>query len=268
MSAEETASPREEARANPQEEAQASPAEEDQANPAEEDRLSFPETEAGPQGEAEANLGEDDQISRPEDDAAPQDQMTGSLAGPSPVETPADHPEEGEVDSAGTARATGRSVGRRYAIMLVTAAVFVALDHLTKWLVSSHLSLGEQWPSQDAFVNIHLIHNSGAAFGILPQFSYLYLVVAAVVAVYIILEGPSMGGGLWRLLALGGILGGALSNGIDRLIYGYVVDFIDFHFWLFQIFNVADIGIVGGMLMLVLEILVGGWRPEATERGR
>jgi len=161
-----------------------------------------------------------------------------------------------------------RSVRRRYAVMLITAAVVIGLDHLTKWLVSSHLSVGEQWPSQEAFVNIHLIHNSGAAFGILPQFSYLYLVVAAIVAGYIAFFGPSMGGGVWRLLALGCVLGGALSNGIDRLVNGYVVDFIDFHFWLFQIFNVADMGIVGGMLVVVFQILVEGWGVGTAERRR
>jgi signal peptidase II len=89
-------------------------------------------------------------------------------------------------------------------------------------------------------------------------------VVAAIVIVYILLYGPSMGGGLLRLLALGGILGGSISNGIDRLVQGYVVDFIDTHFWLFQIFNVADMGIVGGMLVVVYQL---GIRHDSQAAG-
>ena len=87
------------------------------------------------------------------------------------------------------------------------------------------------------------------------------VVVAMIVAAYILVYGPRMGGGLLRLLALGGILGGAISNGIDRLVQGYVVDFIDFHFWLFQIFNVADMAIVGGMLVVVYQL---GFRNDSV----
>jgi signal peptidase II len=143
---------------------------------------------------------------------------------------------------------------------MVTAAVVVTLvDHLSKWLVTTHVALDTQVPAGSP-VTIHYIQNSGAAFGLFPQLTFLYLVVAAVVAVYILLYGPSTGGGLLRLLALGCILGGSISNGIDRLVQGYVVDFIDFHFWLFQIFNVADMGIVGGMLVIVVQLLFE--RPE------
>ena len=156
-----------------------------------------------------------------------------------------------------------RSAWRRYAIMLVTAAVVLTLDHVSKWLVTTHVQLDTQvpagWP-----ITIHYIENSGGAFGILPQLTVLYLVVAAAVAGYILRFGPSMGGGLLRLLALGCILGGSISNGIDRLIAGYVVDFIDTHFWLFQIFNVADMGIVGGMLVVVFQLGFGDRSPTMS----
>ena len=146
-----------------------------------------------------------------------------------------------------------RSKPRRYAIMVITAVAVGAIDHLTKWLVVNHVRLDTQVPAGSP-VTIHYIQNSGAAFGLFPQFTFLYLVVAAIVAGYILLYGPRMGGGLLRLVALGGIVGGSISNGIDRLISGSVVDFIDFHFWLFQIFNVADMAIVGGMLVVVYQL--------------
>jgi signal peptidase II len=156
-----------------------------------------------------------------------------------------------------------RSTRRRYTILLTTAIVVIALDHLTKWLVSTHVVLDTQVPAGSP-VTIHYIQNSGAAFGLFPQFDFLYLVVAAVVAGYILVYGPSMGGGMLRLLALGCILGGSISNGVDRLAQGYVVDFIDFHFWLFQIFNVADMGIVGGMLVIVYQL---GIRHDSVASG-
>jgi len=164
--------------------------------------------------------------------------------------------------SIGRARSS-RSTRRRYAILLITAVVVFALDHLTKWLVSTHVALDTQVPAGSP-VTIHYIQNSGAAFGLFPQFDFLYLVVAAVVAGYILIYGPSMGGGMLRLLALGCILGGSISNGVDRLAQGYVVDFIDFHFWLFQIFNVADMGIVGGMLVIVYQL---GIRHDSVASG-
>jgi signal peptidase II len=186
----------------------------------------------------------------------------GNAAEPCNAAAPGNAPES---SAPGPARhlPAERSTRRRYAIMLITAAVVVAVDHLTKWLVSTHVVLDTEVPA-GAPITIHYIHNSGAAFGLLPQLDFLYLVVAAIVIGYILLYGPSMGGGMLRLLALGCILGGSLSNGIDRLAQGYVVDFIDFHFWLFQIFNVADMGIVGGMLVIVYQL---GIRRESPAPG-
>ena len=155
------------------------------------------------------------------------------------------------------------STPRRYAVLVITALVVVGIDHVTKWLVVDHVKLDTQVPAGSP-ITIHYIQNSGAAFGLFPQFTFLYLVVAAVVAGYILVYGPRMGGGVLRLLALGGILGGSISNGVDRLIQGYVVDFIDTHFWLFQIFNVADMAIVGGMLVVVYQL---GFRHDSVTSG-
>ena len=187
---------------------------------------------------------------------APVDAASAAATGPPRLD-------DGQSPGPAAPRRKVRSTRQRYAIMLITAAVVIALDHLSKWLVTAHVELGTQVPA-GAPITIHPIHNSGAAFGLFPQLTFLYLVVAAIVIVYILLYGPSMGGGLLRLLALGGILGGSISNGIDRLVQGYVVDFIDTHFWLFQIFNVADMGIVGGMLVVVYQL---GIRHDSQAAG-
>jgi len=87
-------------------------------------------------------------------------------------------------------------------------------------------------------------------FGLFPNFQQLYLVVAFLVSAYILVVGPRMQGSLGRQVILGAILGGAISNGVDRALRGHVTDFIDFHFW--PVFNVADMAIVGGMLLAVV----------------
>src|SRR5580704_17425177 len=82
-----------------------------------------------------------------------------------------------------TAVAARRGVSRRriYAVMLGTAAAVALVDHITKWLVASHLSIGQQiWPG--SFVSIDHVENSGAAFSVLPQLHWLYLAVALVVS--------------------------------------------------------------------------------------
>jgi signal peptidase II len=145
---------------------------------------------------------------------------------------------------------TGRlSRGQIYAVIIGTAVFVAAFDHLTKWLVASHLVLGQQvWPN--AIVSIDRVQNTGAAFSVLPQLHWFYLAVALVVSLYILFFGYKYGTTWYRQVLLGMILGGALSNGVDRLVQGYVIDFIDFHFW--PVFNVADSCIVIAIVVLLV----------------
>lgn len=140
---------------------------------------------------------------------------------------------------------------RRLGLILLVAGVVIALDHLSKWWISHSLAVGASIPL-GGIVSITHVENSGAAFGLFSGFQYLYIVVAAIVAVYIVLAGPKFGSNLYRQTILGAILGGAVANGVDRLIFGHVTDFIDFHFW--PVFNVADSAIVVAMVLAVFTI--------------
>jgi signal peptidase II len=165
----------------------------------------------------------------------------------------------------GRAVAVRGGVTRRriYAVMVGTAAAVAALDHLTKWLVSSRLALGEQiWPH--AIVSIDHVENSGAAFSVLPQLHWLYLAVALIVSTYIVLAGYKYGTTWYRQVLIGMILGGAISNGVDRLVQGYVVDFIDFHWW--PVFNVADSCIVIAIIVLLVLSFFSGPRPSVRSK--
>ena len=135
-------------------------------------------------------------------------------------------------------------------------AVVIVLDQLSKLWISSHFTYGESY-SVTGFFNLVLAHNFGASFSMLSDAGgwqrWLFSGIAIAASAWII----------WLLrkhqqeklfcIALAFILGGALGNLIDRMAYGYVVDFLDFH-WdehHFAAFNVADSAInVGAALLL------------------
>ena len=143
------------------------------------------------------------------------------------------------------------SRAQTYISISITAVVIIALDHVTKWLVAQNLPLGHGiW--SDAPLSITHVVNRGAAFGLFPQFQWLYLIVAMIVVLYILTAGHRFGTTRYRQVMLGLILGGAISNGVDRAIQGYVVDFVNLHWW--PVFNVADSAIVIGILGTILTV--------------
>ena len=141
------------------------------------------------------------------------------------------------------------------------AAAIVLADRLTKLWVLEAFAPGERLPVT-GFFNLVLVFNKGAAFSFLagasgwqtPVFAAISGVAAVVITV-LILRNPGK-----RMLcaALGLILGGALGNLWDRLLWGHVVDFLDFHAagWHWPAFNVADSAISVGAALLILESFV------------
>lgn len=145
---------------------------------------------------------------------------------------------------------SGALTPRRTAFLFqaATAAAVIALDHLSKWIVTSALAPGREWP-QGGLVAIHYTENRGAAFSLLPQFQWVFLVAAVLVSVYILGWGYRIGATPYRQIVLGAILGGAISNALDRFTQGYVVDFIDLRRW--PVFNLADCAIVIGVVLAI-----------------
>jgi len=138
------------------------------------------------------------------------------------------------------------------------SAAIVLADQLTKWAVLADFAHGER-REITAFLNLVLVYNKGAAFSMFADapgwqtpLLIAFALVAAGIVSYLILRNPAK-----RLLCLGLalILGGALGNLIDRVRFGHVVDFIDFHAmgWHWPAFNVADSGITVGALLLILD---------------
>lgn len=143
---------------------------------------------------------------------------------------------------------------------LAISAVVIVLDQITKQWVSQSLEVQDVIPVTSYF-NLVLAHNAGAAFSFLAGaggwqrgFFSLIAMVAAVVIVHLLRK--HYGEKLFSL-ALVLILGGALGNLIDRVLFGHVIDFLDFYVqaWHWPAFNVADMAITGGAGLLIWDSL-------------
>lgn len=140
------------------------------------------------------------------------------------------------------------------------ALIVVLFDQLAKITVLYTLAYGDSQPIT-AFFNLVLTYNRGAAFSFLATASgwqrWLFIALGIVAACFICYLLQRHGRQRFFCSALSLILGGALGNIIDRLRYGYVIDFLDFHLrgWHWPAFNLADSAIVCGALLLLLDEL-------------
>jgi signal peptidase II len=150
---------------------------------------------------------------------------------------------------------------------MVAALIVCAIDQATKlWLLNAFDLANRGIVHVMPFIDFVLTWNTGISYGLFPQESdfgryvLLALKAAAVVVLWIWLARAEL-----RLsaLALGLIIGGALGNAIDRVVYGAVVDFVLFHIttksfnFVWYVFNLADAAIVAGVIGLLYEYLVG-----------
>ena len=142
---------------------------------------------------------------------------------------------------------------RRFGLLLAVAVAAYAIDVVTKtWAVSS---LAGQPPIEvlGDFLQLRLTRNPGAAFSLGTSATFALSVISIVVVVVVIVLGRRVASPMWAV-ALGLLLGGAIGNLIDRIRYGYVVDFVDAGIGTlrFYTFNVADSAITGAILLLIL----------------
>ena len=142
----------------------------------------------------------------------------------------------------------------------LSLVVFIA-DQFTKVLILGYYKLGDS-TYVTSFFNVVRAHNTGAAFSFLASASgwqrWLFTAIGVAAAVFIIWMLRSHAGQKLFSFALAMILGGAIGNVVDRVLHGYVVDFIQVHAhgWFFPAFNVADSAITVGAVCLVLDELL------------
>lgn len=154
---------------------------------------------------------------------------------------------------------------RDYPLFIGPALAVLLLDQVSKWLIINHLKLHQILSVIPGFFNLVLVKNRGMAFGIFSQtrsgFPYYFLLATTIGVIVVILcfFYWTKGNRKWLTVGLSIILGGAIGNCIDRVRFGYVIDFLDFfikgYHW--PAFNVADSAVTAGTFWLFINILKG-----------
>ena len=153
---------------------------------------------------------------------------------------------------------------------LALSLLAVVLDQASKWVVDSSMQLYQSIPLVPYF-NLTYVRNTGAAFSFLSEaggwqrwfFAGLAIVISIVIAVWLarLKQHETL-----LAVALSLVLGGAIGNLVDRLAYGYVIDFLDVYYqtWHWPAFNIADSAITLGVVLMLLESfgLVGSKQSE------
>lgn len=144
---------------------------------------------------------------------------------------------------------------------LAWALVILVADQITKTLIVDHYQLGDS-TFITSFFNIVRAHNTGAAFSLLADAGgwqrWLFTGIGVAATIFIVWQLKAHPGQKLFSFSLASILGGAVGNVVDRLMHGYVVDFLQFHYanWYFPSFNVADSAITVGAACLILDELL------------
>lgn len=147
-----------------------------------------------------------------------------------------------------------RSVSDILLCLTTVTAVFI-FDRLTKVLFSSALHPGESLPVIRNIFHFTLVHNTGIAFGLFKNNSFVFFIIPVIaigLLIYNIYFYHKVGElDRWYIVAFSLILGGAIGNLFDRIVIGHVIDFIDFRIW--PVFNVADSAITIGAFIILLK---------------
>ena len=150
---------------------------------------------------------------------------------------------------------------------LLWALVIIGVDQITKQWILAHYQYGD-WTPLTSFFNIVRAHNTGAAFSFLADGGgwqrWLFVLIGAVATVLIVWQLKKHPEQKLFCLSLSSILGGAIGNVVDRLQHGYVVDFLDFYWGRshFPAFNVADMAITMGAVLLILDEILRARRTK------
>ncbi|MEC4814495.1 MAG: signal peptidase II [Scytonema sp. PMC 1069.18] len=149
----------------------------------------------------------------------------------------------------------------------IVAFVAFILDQLTKYWIVQTFSLGQTQAFIPGVFHFTYVTNTGAAFSLFPgEVEWLRWLSLGVSLALIAIAwfGPVLN--FWDKLGYGLILGGAIGNGIDRFILGYVVDFLDFRLINFPVFNLADVSINIGIICLLVSTFQK--TPTSNHRSR
>lgn len=145
----------------------------------------------------------------------------------------------------------------------------IALDQLTKWLAVVYLDLHESIPLWDGVFHFTYERNPGAAWGILKDDRWVFMLFStlAIIGISIYLFGFCKQS-KWIKIPLAMIIGGGIGNMIDRVLLGYVIDFLDFTLIDFPVFNVADSFVTVGAFWLIGVMLIDMLKELKQEQAK
>ena len=141
-------------------------------------------------------------------------------------------------------------------VFLVIFFISIAVDQVTKALVSALMDPGSSITLIPHVLSITYTRNTGAAFGLFAGSGQIVfwsaLVIVVLMLIWFYSAHPQKN--IWSFIALGLMMGGAVGNLVDRIFRGRVVDFIDLGWW--PVFNMADLAIVAGVIILIVVIVL------------
>ncbi len=153
-------------------------------------------------------------------------------------------------------------------IFFIVALIVLIMDRVSKHWVINSINPGESVPLLGEILYLTHVRNPGAAFGLFAYKTPFFIVISFIMIILTVIAAYQIPPRLALLrLGLAVMLGGVAGNLFDRLQTGYVVDFLDLGFW--PVFNIADMAIVVGVLMLAvgLSISAGKFVPEGPGQG-
>ena len=158
--------------------------------------------------------------------------------------------------------------GWRMLVAAVLAVTFLGIDQVTKAIVRATLARAAAGITViPGILGFEYVENTGVAFGLASGYGYSFVLLAAVVvvvAIVYLLRAPLIS--RLEVVGLGMLAGGAIGNAYDRLVHGFVTDFIATQFVNFPVFNVADIGITVGVVIAFVGFLFSPANAEAKRR--
>lgn len=139
---------------------------------------------------------------------------------------------------------------------VISTALIIVVDQITKLIISENMDIGESFRLIPYIINIHYVRNKGAAFGMLADQRWIFMTfsVLALGIMFFILKKTKKRSHLFYI-SMAFIIGGGIGNMIDRTAYGSVIDFVEFDFVDFAVFNIADAFLTVGVIMMAVYLL-------------
>jgi signal peptidase II len=153
--------------------------------------------------------------------------------------------------------------------MLIIAIIILAADQLTKTIVRSKLA-DRTIEVIKGFFEFIYSENTGAAFGTFHDKNSVFIIVNLIAIIFIFIYHNRYKENIWMKISLGFILGGALGNLTDRILFGFVTDFIRVRIWFIHsfwwpVFNIADSGVTVGAIILIIALFRDSYKERLED---